>query len=75
MFERPASPRGSETRSQDGWRVFRDILALKRLGFSIDEMSGMTVAEFIALTDLAWADPEPGKPREATQEDIDRLLG
>lgn len=53
-------------------------MALKRLGFSLDEMSHLTVAEFIALTDLAWADPkaaERQRPREATQEDIDRLLG
>ena len=55
-------------------------MALKRLGFSIEEMRRMTMADFIALTDLAFGD-ENGKaakvngPREATQEDIDRLLG
>lgn len=35
------------------------------------------MADFIALTDLAFADVEEQKDvtREATQQDIDRLLG
>lgn len=53
-------------------------MALKSLGFSVDEMSRMTMSDFIAFTDLAFAEGG-GKvqdgPREATQEDIDRLLG
>lgn len=39
----------------------------------------MTMADFIALTDLAFGEDGEAKeeegPRKATQEDIDRLLG
>ena len=53
-------------------------MALKSLGFSMDEMSRMTMADFIAYTDIAseqHGGAKPDGPREATQEDIDRLLG
>lgn len=51
-------------------------MALKHLGFSLDEMSCLTMADFIALTDLAFGDDKPDdSPRSATQADIDRLLG
>lgn len=54
-------------------------MGLKRLGFSLDEMRELTMADFIALTDLAVEAAEGAGggngPREATQEDIDRLLG
>ena len=53
-------------------------MALRRLGFSIDEMRGMTTADFIALTDVASEGYEnDGKQtvRDATQADIDMLLG
>ena len=55
-------------------------MALKHLGFSIEEMRRMTMSDFIAITDLAFRDaPDEtargNGPREATQNDIDRLLG
>lgn len=54
-------------------------MLLKRLGFSLDEMASLTMSDFIALTDVASEPAEGGgagsKPREATQDDIDRLLG
>lgn len=59
--------------------MYRNVLLLKRLGFSLDEMASLTMSDFIALTDVAAeAYEDEGKdegPREATQEDIDRLLG
>lgn len=53
------------------------MLGLKRLGFSLDEMARLTMSDFIALTDLAFADEGEAREtaREATQDDIDRLLG
>jgi len=70
----------SETRSRDGWEPYRNIFALKRLGFTIDEMRQMTTADFIAITDIAVEDApqtKESKPliRDATQADIDMLLG
>lgn len=50
-------------------------MGLKRLGFSLDEMSQLTMADFIALTDLAFSGEDGGRAREASQGDIDRLLG
>ena len=74
MFERPHGSSASGGQSHDGWTVYRNVLALKGLGFSLDEMAQLTMSDFIALTDIA-ADPHAERPREATQEDIDRLLG
>lgn len=65
-------------RSRDGWDAYRNVLALRRLGFSVEEMRLMTTADMIAFTDAAVEDmPQRGKPkvREATQADIDMLLG
>lgn len=60
---------------------YKNILALKQMGFSLDEMRQMTMRQFIAITDLAAGPDEisPEKkasdaPRKATQADIDRLL-
>ena len=54
-------------------------MGLNRLGCSLDEMARLTMADFIALTDIAAgaakAAAEGPAPRKATQQDIDRLLG
>lgn len=68
-----------DAQSRDGWDAYRNVLALRRLGFSLDEMRCMTTADMIAFTDVACEDlPErksKPKPRKATQADIDMLLG
>lgn len=54
---------------------WRNVLALRRLGFTLDEIRHMTMADFIAYTDLAFSSDEREPPvREATQADIDALL-
>ena len=75
MYERPRGSSVSGDASRDGWEVYRNVLGLKRLGFSLDEMSRLTMADFIALTDLAFSGEDGGRAREASQGDIDRLLG
>ena len=50
------------------------MLALLRIGFSIDDVRRMTMQDFIAYADLAYEDHSP-KTKEATQSDIDALLG
>ncbi len=66
-------------RSRDGWDAYRNVLALHRLGFTFDEMRSMTTADMTAFIDVALeAMPERSdkpKVREATQADIDMLLG
>lgn len=66
-------------RSRDGWEPYRNVLVLKKLGFSLEEMRDMTTAEFIAITDVAFENaPEQAdapRIRDATQADIDMLLG
>lgn len=49
---------------------------LKRTGFSFDEIRHMTMSDFIVFSDLL-CDSMSGKEqvRDATQADIDRLLG
>lgn len=79
MFDRPNVPSASDAGSPDSWDVYRNLLALKRLGFSLDEMATLDMSDFIALTDLAFTgkenDEKEDAPHEATQADIDRLLG
>lgn len=49
---------------------------MRRLGFTLDEMRHMTMADFIAYTDLAYNETEEEPAvRDATQADIDKLLG
>lgn len=56
-------------------------MALRRLGFSLDEMARLTMGDFVALTDIAAGNvagggaPGAEKARSATQTDIDALLG
>lgn len=54
------------------------ILAAKQLGFSLDEIRGLTVGEVILFCDLSVPEdpdkPKKGKRRKATQADIDRFL-
>lgn len=47
-----------------------------RIGFSLDDVRRMPMSDFIAYADLEFSSAEAGGgAREATQEDIDRLLG
>ena len=63
------------------WDVYKNVLILKRAGFSLDEIREMTMQDFIAFTDIV-AGPgddeksENKKPevKKATQSDIDRLF-
>ncbi len=73
MAERPGEP-GSAP--QDCWTPWRNVLALLRAGFSLDDVRRMAMRDFIAFTDLAHSGSAPADagPREATQADIDRLL-
>ena len=70
----------SGARSRDGWDAYRNVLALRRLGFSVEEMRQMTTADFIAITDVACERPDKAGAdapsiRDATQADIDLFLG
>lgn len=62
-----------------GWEVYTNILILKRLGFSEDEIRRMSMRRFIAYTDLAYGNVDDASaktgPREATQSDIDKFFG
>lgn len=52
------------------------MLVLKKSGFSIEEIRHMTMADFIVFADLLCESSSARpKVREATQADIDRLLG
>ena len=51
------------------------MLALKHLNFSLAEIRHMTMADFIAYTDLAYGESKTPDVREATQADIDAFLG
>ena len=76
MARRPSKPIGADAGSRDGWEAWRNVLALRRLGFTLDEMRHMTMADFIAYADLAYNETEnEPEVRDATQADIDRLLG
>ena len=55
------------------------ILAAKRMGFSFEELAGLTVGEVLEFADIYWPEDEPDKKarpnaRMATQADIDRLM-
>lgn len=55
------------------------IIAAKRMGFTIEELSGLTVAEVLEFADLCWPEGEGDEAktprvRMATQEDIDRFM-
>lgn len=63
------------------WDVYKNVLILKRAGFSLDEIREMTMADFIAFTDIVAgpgddekSENKKPKVREATQADIDRLF-
>lgn len=63
------------------WNTWRNILALINIGFTMQDIRHMTVADFIAYTDIYAHDnkadtsePEEPEVREATQADIDRLF-
>lgn len=81
MPERPGEPPARGGGPRDGWDPYRNVLALRRLGFSLDEMARLTMGDFVALTDIAAGNvagggaPGAEKARSATQTDIDALLG
>lgn len=77
MWDRPGKPPAREEGSRDGWEPYRAVLALKSLGFTVEEMRRMTTADMVVFIDLATEDaPDDGpKVRDATQADIDALLG
>ena len=49
------------------------LVTAKRMGFSFDELNLLTLDDYVTCTEL-W-NPDEDAPREATQADIDRLLG
>ena len=75
MTGRPDSSGGGETYERDGWDCYRNVAALKRLGFSLEEIKTLTMADFVAFTDVMFGE-DRRKPaaREATQEDIDVFM-
>lgn len=73
VTSRPKKPPKGEA---DKWSAWRDILTAKQLGFTLDELRQLTRQDFVILTDLLSDESEAGGgTRDATQEDIDRLLG
>ena len=42
------------------------------MGFSLDDVRKLTMADFIALTDIAYG--ETARTRKASQSDIDALM-
>lgn len=53
--------------------VETQILAALQCGFSLSDIKTMTVPEILTFSDLMA--PDDDGPREATQDDIDKLLG
>lgn len=75
VLERPDSSDGGEVYERDGWDCYRNIAALKRLGFSLDEIKQLTMTDFIAFTDVTFGEDSRKKAaRMATQEDIDQFM-
>lgn len=72
MAERPGEP--PEGGRDARWGALSNVLAALRLGLSVGDLRRLTVAEFVAIADLAaGAGGEPA--RAAGQADIDALLG
>jgi hypothetical protein len=44
------------------------------MGLSFDEVNLFRVRDLVEFTDIYFADVDKDRPREASQEDIDRLL-
>ena len=75
MTERPDQSDGGEAYERDGWDGYRNVAALVRLGFSIDEIRRMSMSDFVAFTDVTFGeDARSTKPRKATQEEIDSFM-
>ena len=72
--ERPSSRDGGEAYERDGWDGYRNVVALVRLGFSVDEIRRMTMQDFIAFTDVAYGEDGRSKVKNATQADIDAFM-
>lgn len=72
MFERPGKPSGG---SQEPWDEWRNVLAALRIGLSLAEIRRVTMRDFIAYADLAYEPQQETTTKEATQADIDALLG
>ena len=63
------------------WDVYKNVLILKRAGFSLDEIREMSMADFIAFTDIVAGpgndeNEEDKKPvvKKASQADIDQFF-
>ena len=72
MAERPGEP--PEGGRDARWGALSNVLAALRLGLSIGDLRRLTVAEFVAIADLA-AGGGGDAPRQAAQADIDAFLG
>lgn len=70
-MDRRPSKGNSEENTKDEWSCYANILALKKFGFSIDEIRHLTMQEFIIYTDLVFGQ---GDEKQATQKDIDAFL-
>ncbi len=46
-----------------------------RLGFSLDDVRSLTMADFIAFTDVTYGEDARTSVKRATQNDIDALMG
>lgn len=85
VTERPENEPDEDDETTDRlppqWQPYQLILSLKRMGFSMDEIREMSMADVIAYTDIFYSKPkdEENKPktkqvREATPADIRKLL-
>lgn len=81
MGNRPCAKSSSAgSPDKDEWTVYRNILSLLHIGFTFDDMRHLTMADFIAFTDLESGDADETNTqskdtvRNATQSDIDALF-
>ena len=82
VTERPEEPDEEDVAAQlpPEWQPYALILSLKRMGFSMDEIREMSMADVIAYTDIFYAKhkdeekPKQKTVREATPADIRKLL-
>ena len=60
--------------STDAHPVEYQILAAKRIGFTVGEIRRLTVGEVLTFAALSVPDEDDDAPRAATQADIDAFL-
>ena len=74
MGRKQSRKRQREAQQQGSKHVVESqILAALHCGFSLEEIKRLTVPEVLRFCDLMA--PDDDGPREATQADIDKLLG